>query len=218
MPTTTPRAIALIRCSTDKQDLDHQRRAVTRWATANGIPLDIREEMATSGAAVSRPVLDQVLAACRSGAFDVLVVPAIDRISRRAIGAIQVMAEMKQLGVRVVSLREGVDFSTPAGALVASVMAHVAEMELEAHRDRTRSGLRAAKARGKVLGRPAFDWQAAVAEIRALVADGKSLRQIEREKLVKVFSKRGKGRAVVPSASGMAKALKRFPEPAEVSA
>jgi DNA invertase Pin-like site-specific DNA recombinase len=67
-----------------------------------------------------------------------------------------------------VSLHEGVDTSTPNGRLVFGIFATIAEFERELIRDRVRSGLAAAKAKGKRLGRPRVTVDAAeIARLRA---------------------------------------------------
>jgi hypothetical protein len=67
---------------------------------------------------------------------------------------INALEEFRFLGIDFVSLHEGVDTSTPNGRLVFGIFGSIAEFERELIRDRVRSGLAAAKARGKRLGRP----------------------------------------------------------------
>ncbi len=64
------------------------------------------------------------------------------------------LEEFRALGIDFVSLHEGVDISTPNGRLVFGIFASIAEFERELIADRVRSGIAAAKARGKRLGRP----------------------------------------------------------------
>jgi DNA invertase Pin-like site-specific DNA recombinase len=107
----------------------------------------------------------------------------------------------------VVSLREGLDFGGPMGRAMAALLGAIAEIERAAIRERVRSGLRAARARGQRLGRPALDWRPAELDhVRALVAAGRSLREISRDGLVRVFLPGGG--AVVPSEAAIRKALR----------
>jgi DNA invertase Pin-like site-specific DNA recombinase len=69
--------------------------------------------------------------------------------------------EFRTLGIDFISLHEGVDTSTPNGRLVFGIFASIAEFERELIRDRVRSGLASAKAKGKQLGRPRRDVNAA---------------------------------------------------------
>jgi DNA invertase Pin-like site-specific DNA recombinase len=64
------------------------------------------------------------------------------------------MEELQQLGVTLVSLGEGLDLSTPAGRLRASLLSAVAQFEVERIRERVVAGLRRARTQGKRLGRP----------------------------------------------------------------
>lgn len=64
------------------------------------------------------------------------------------------LEEFRALGIEFISLHEGVDTSTPNGRLVFGIFASIAEFERELIRSRVRSGLVAARAKGKKLGRP----------------------------------------------------------------
>ncbi|MFY9528035.1 MAG: recombinase family protein [Candidatus Acidiferrales bacterium] len=67
---------------------------------------------------------------------------------------VNALEEFRALGVEFVSIHEGVDTSTPNGRLVFGIFASIAEFERELIRSRVRSGLAAARAKGKKLGRP----------------------------------------------------------------
>jgi DNA invertase Pin-like site-specific DNA recombinase len=85
---------------------------------------------------------------------DAVVVYRYDRFARSLRQLVNSLEEFRALGIDFVSLREGVDTSTPNGRLVFGIFASIAEFERELIRDRVRSGLAAARARGKKLGRP----------------------------------------------------------------
>jgi DNA invertase Pin-like site-specific DNA recombinase len=67
---------------------------------------------------------------------------------------VNALEEFRALGIQFVSIHEGVDTSTPNGRLIFGIFASIAEFERELIRDRVRSGLRNARAKGKRLGRP----------------------------------------------------------------
>ncbi len=132
-----------------------------------------------SGAKERRPALDRLLADCRKRRVDAVVVYRYDRFARSLRQLVNALEEFRSLGVDFISLHEGVDTSTPNGRLVFGIFASIAEFERELIRDRVRSGLAAAKARGKRLGRP----RAAVdaSRIAVLRAQGRSWAAISRE-------------------------------------
>jgi len=121
-----------------------------------------------SGSKEHRPALDRLLADCRKRQVDAVVVYRYDRFARSVRQLVNALEEFRSLGIDFVSLHEGVDTSTPNGRLVFAIFASIAEFERELIRDRVRSGLAAAKARGKQLGRPrvAVD-EFRIAELRA---------------------------------------------------
>ena len=121
-----------------------------------------------SGTKEHRPALDRLLAECRKRQVDAVVVYRYDRFARSLRQLVNALEEFRALGIDFVSLHEGVDTSTPNGRLVFGIFASIAEFERELIRDRVRSGLALAKARGKQLGRPRVDVdRARIASVRA---------------------------------------------------
>ena len=107
-----------------------------------------------SGAKEHRPELDRLLADCHKRKADAVLVYRYDRFARSLRQLVNALEEFRALGIEFVSLHEGVDTSTPNGRLVFGIFASIAEFERERIRDRVRSGLAAARACGKRLGRP----------------------------------------------------------------
>ena len=133
-------------------------------------------DVGISGAKERRPELDRLLAASRTRQADAVVVYRYDRFARSLRQLVNALCEFDALGIQFVSLHEGVDTSTPNGRLVFGIFASIAEFERELIRERVRSGLAAARARGKRLGRPPSRVDAdKVAELRA---QGASWREI----------------------------------------
>jgi DNA invertase Pin-like site-specific DNA recombinase len=132
-----------------------------------------------SGATEKRPQLNRLLAGCRKRLFDAVVVFRYDRFARSLRQLVNALGEFDALGIQFVSVHEGIDTTTPNGRLVFGIFASIAEFERELIRDRVRSGLAAARARGKRLGRPKR--QVDVERVAALRAGGLSWRDVGRE-------------------------------------
>jgi DNA invertase Pin-like site-specific DNA recombinase len=105
-----------------------------------------------SGALDRRPQLDAVLEQLRPG--DTLVVWRLDRLGRSLRHLIDVVSGLDARGVGFRSLRENIDTTTAGGRLVFHLFGALAQFEREIIRDRTVAGLTAARARGRVGGRP----------------------------------------------------------------
>lgn len=115
-----------------------------------------------------RPALDHLLSDCRRRRVDAVVVYRYDRFARSVRQLVNALEEFRSLGIDFASLHEGVDTSTPNGRLVFGIFASIAEFERELIRDQVRSGLAAAKARGRRLGRPRVTVDVLrIAELRA---------------------------------------------------
>ena len=138
--------IGYARVSTDDQNLDAQTDALTA-AGAERIFAD-----KISGAKRDRPELDVMLDQLRPG--DVVVVAKYDRLARALRDLLDLVEAIKDRGAGFRSLAEDIDTTTSAGRLVFHVFASIAQFERERIAERTKEGLQAAKARGRVGGRP----------------------------------------------------------------
>src|SRR5215475_12363651 len=132
-----------------------------------------------SGAKESRPALNRLLADAKRRKFDAVLVYRYDRFARSLRQLVNALAEFDALGIHFVSLHEGVDTSTPNGRLVFGIFASIAEFERELIRGRVRSGMAAARARGKRIGRPRVTVNAR--KVATLRAQGTSWATICRE-------------------------------------
>lgn len=152
------------RVSTSSQDEALQLDALTK-AGCDRVFVD-----KASGKLASRPALDDLLGQARPG--DSLVVWRLDRLGRSLGHLIQTMQLIEARGISFVSLTEQIDTSTPTGRLVFHVFGALAEFERGLIRERTQAGLAAARARGKVGGRPSVWSEEKAATARALKASG----------------------------------------------
>src|SRR5664280_726216 len=105
-----------------------------------------------SGSKASRPELDRMLDQVRPG--DVVVVWRLDRLGRSLRNLIDLVETLADRGIGFRSLSESIDTTTANGRLFFSIMGALAEFERDLIRERTHAGLAAARARGRVGGRP----------------------------------------------------------------
>ncbi|MFT9848984.1 recombinase family protein [Aneurinibacillus sp. REN35] len=141
--------IGYARVSTQDQNLDMQMDALK----ASGCERIYTEKM--SGKRDDRPELQRCLDALRNG--DTLVVYKLDRLGRSTFKLLELTAELEKRGVEFVSIRDNIDTSTAVGKAMFRMMAVLAEMERDIIAERTQAGLQAARARGRVGGRPKTD-------------------------------------------------------------
>lgn len=145
------------RVSTTDQNCESQLRELREYTARRGWQ-NVREyvDSGVSGAKASRPALDRLMAAAGRREFDCVLVWKIDRFGRSVLHLSQQLASLTSHGVRFIAASQGLDTdaSNPSSRLMLTILAGVAEFEREIIRERTLSGVRAAKANGKVLGRP----------------------------------------------------------------
>ncbi len=122
-----------------------------------------------SGASRERPGLTQALETLRKG--DTLVVWKLDRLGRSLPHLVELVGELKERGVGFRSLQENLDTTSGTGKLVFHLFASLAEFERDLIRERTMAGLAAARARGRMGGRPRALEAKQVALARAMYQD-----------------------------------------------
>ena len=162
------------------QDPEVQLRELREFCQRRGF--EIVEEFVDKGISGSRerrPALDKLMVACRKRLVDAVVVYRYDRFARSLRQLVNALEEFRALGIEFISLHEGVDTSTPNGKLVFGIFASIAEFERELIRDRVRSGLAAARAKGRSIGRPRVAVNAL--RIASLRDQGRSWAEITRE-------------------------------------
>ncbi len=138
--------VGYARVSSRDQRLEPQRDALY----ADGSERVFEEKI--SSREIERRALHEALDYCRPE--DVLVVTSLDRLGRSLRELIDLVGELEGRKVGFRSLKENLDTSTAGGKLVFHVFASIAEFEREIIRERTMAGLKAARARGRVGGRP----------------------------------------------------------------
>src|ERR1017187_6914569 len=137
------------------QDPDVQLRELREFCQRRGFAIAHESvDKGICGSREQRPALDKLLADCRKRLVDAVVVYRYDRFARSLRQLVNALDEFRSLGIDFISIHEGVDTSTPNGRLVFGIFASIAEFERELIRDRVRSGLAAARAKGKRIGRP----------------------------------------------------------------
>jgi DNA invertase Pin-like site-specific DNA recombinase len=142
----TKTSIGYARVSTDDQNASLQVDALKKSGC-----LKVFTDHA-SGSKASRPELDRMLNQLRPS--DVVVVCRLDRLGRSLKNLIALVEDLADRGVGFRSLTESIDTTTANGKLFFSIMGALAEFERDLIRERTMAGLAAARARGRVGGRP----------------------------------------------------------------
>lgn len=141
--------VGYARVSTQEQNLQMQLDELQKYGC-----FKIFEEK-ISGTKKERPALDEMMKMLREG--DRVVVYKLDRISRSTKHLIELTEYFEERGIEFVSINDNIDTSTPTGRFFFRMMASLAELERDITSERTKSGLAAARARGRKGGRPLTD-------------------------------------------------------------
>jgi DNA invertase Pin-like site-specific DNA recombinase len=165
--------IAYARVSTEDQDLAVQRAALKEAGCRR-----VYEEK-VSGARRDRPQLARLLDQLREG--DVVVVHRLDRLARSTRDLLEIAELLRDAGAGLRSLGEPwADTTSPAGRMVLTVFAGIAEFERALIHQRTSAGRAAARRRGVRFGRPSKLAAEQIALARWLIEEGRSAREVAR--------------------------------------
>lgn len=159
------------RVSTDAQELIHQRNLLA----AAGCARIYAEKV--SGARRDRPELARLMDHLRPG--DVVVVARLDRLARSTRDLLDIAERLQAAGAGLRSLAEPwADTTSPAGRMVLTVFAGIAEFERELIRERTRHGRAIARARGVRFGPPPKLRREQIAHALDLIEQGRPLKEV----------------------------------------
>lgn len=137
------------RVSTTDQNLDRQIDMLQE----KGAEKIFAEKM--TGTKKVRPELKRLLERLERG--DTVVIESLSRLGRSTKNLIELVEQIEAKGVQIISLKEMIDTRTPAGKLLFTLMSALAQFERDVTAERTMEGLKAARARGRVGGRPKTD-------------------------------------------------------------
>jgi len=140
-----------VRVSSRKQDHKSQLPDLSRWAAAQSLPVIYYKDSFT-GKTMNRPGWSKLQAAIDRGEVATVVCWRLDRLGRTARGLTALFHDLQQASVNLVSLKEGIDLSTPAGRMLANVLASLAQFETEVRSERQAAGIAAAREAGKTWG------------------------------------------------------------------
>jgi len=137
------------RVSTKEQDLSSQKEQLEKY----GCEIIFMEK--ASGAKGNREELKKALDYLRPG--DTLVVHKIDRLARSTFDLHKIAKDLSERDVTLIFIKEQIDFSSPAGKLMFTMLGAIAEFERDLINERTQEGRERAKAQGKHMGRKGQD-------------------------------------------------------------
>lgn len=138
--------IGYARVSTQEQCLDRQLDALKE----RGAERIFCEKM--TGTKANRPELDKMLLTLRKD--DVLIVESFSRLSRSTKDLLDLVERINNMGVQLISIKENLDTTTATGKLMLSMLSALSQFERDILAERTKEGLKSARARGRMGGRP----------------------------------------------------------------
>lgn len=159
------------RVSTEAQNLDRQIDALKKY----GVDQIYNEKM--TGTKRDRPELAKMLDRMTAG--DIVVVAELSRLGRSTKDLIELVELFEDRGVNLVSLKESIDTNTSTGKLLFTLMSAVAQFERDVIADRTREGLKSARARGRTGGRPKTNQDQVKKAVKLYHTQQYSIREIE---------------------------------------
>jgi DNA invertase Pin-like site-specific DNA recombinase len=167
--------IGYARASLEKQAIERQLDELT----AAGVEKRHIFQEKMTGTQRNRPELNQMLSALKQG--DTVIVVELSRMGRSTKDLLEIVELIHNKGAMFRSLNETwLDTTTPHGKFLLTVFAGLSQFERDLIAERTRSGLQAAKARGRTGGRPHTE-EEKVAEVKNLHKAGVSVAEIVRE-------------------------------------
>ncbi|KAB2716391.1 recombinase family protein [Brucella anthropi] len=179
------RAAIYCRVSTADQSCERQERDLTSFAERAGYTIAGVYKETSSGAKLDRAERKKVMALAQARGIDLVLVTELSRWGRSTIDLLNTLRELESRKVSVIAMSGMTfDLASPHGRMLATFLSGIAEFERDLISERVKSGLAAAKVRGRRLGRqpgqrPKSDRLAP--KVLALITEGRSYRWIARD-------------------------------------
>lgn len=175
--------LAYIRVSTNKQDLEVQKRQIINYSKEKCLKIDsfISLEISSKKSAEKRLIKD-LKEKLKAG--DLLITTEISRLGRNMLEVINLVLELHNKGVKICFLRQKElnNFNNPTFKLILSIYAYLAEIERDFISQRTKAGLDNARSKGKKIGRPKNSlnsyYDKDINAIEYLIKNGNSIKDI----------------------------------------
>ena len=175
------RVAVYCRVSTQDQSVSMQLEDLRRYCEQRGFEIYKEySDVGISGMKDRRFALDDLMADAKKRKFDLVLCWRFDRFARSTKHLITALEEFRHLGIDFISYQENIDTSSPLGKAIFTIVAAIGELERSIIVERVRAGIRQAKKRGKILGRPKT-LNLDVDELRKMRDQGLSFSKIAKE-------------------------------------
>lgn len=141
--------IAYVRVSTQEQNTGRQLEALKNHN------IDKTYEEKISGKDTNRPMLKAMLEFAREG--DTVYIESISRLARNTLDFLKIVEQFTEKGIKLISLKESIDTSTPQGKFMLSVFAALSQLERDTIKQRQREGIDLALEQKRPYGRPKIE-------------------------------------------------------------
>ncbi|KQS64053.1 DNA resolvase [Rhizobium sp. Leaf371] len=179
------RAAIYCRVSTADHSCERQERDPTAFAGRAGYDVSEIFKETGSGAKLDRAERRKIMALAQARQIDVVLVTELSRRDRSTIDLLNTLRELESWKASIIAMNGmAFDLSSPNGRMLATFLSGIAEFERDLISERVKSGLAAAKARGKRLGRQAGERPKSdrlTPKVMAMIAEGRSYRWIARD-------------------------------------
>lgn len=150
------KTLAYLRVSTDRQDLKNQRLEILDYAQKQGLNIDgfIEIEMSSRKTPKQRRI-EELMSSLNKG--DLLIVSELSRLGRSVGQVVRLVDTLIKSKIRLIAIKEGIDIDGKRDMktkVMITMFTLFAEIERDLISERTKQGLKAARERGKLLGRP----------------------------------------------------------------
>jgi DNA invertase Pin-like site-specific DNA recombinase len=164
-----------VRISSKSQNTRSQLPDLRRWELANANtdnPIQWYEDTGSGKSMQDRPGWQRLYAAVLAGKVSSITCWRLDRLGRSTRGLVTLFEELQQRKVGLISMREGLDLSTPAGRLMCHILASISEYETELRGERVAAGQAVARARGVKWGgsKPGVRKKVTATQLRTICA------------------------------------------------